>query len=76
MSDGKSVSLAAKLITGAAVCLLLAIGLCFGGLVFSHGSNAIIGDALGGGLGLLALAVVLAVAAFIVYLMGLRQGPR
>jgi len=76
MSNGKSMTLAAKLLTGAAVCGLLAIGLCFGGLVFSYGSNSIIGDALSGGLGLLALAVVLGVAAFIVYLMGLRQGPK
>ena len=72
MSDRKGMTLAAKLVAAAGVCGLLSIGLCFGGLVLSHGSSTIMAD----GLGLLALAVVLGVAAFVVFVIEVSKGPR
>ena len=73
MSNGKSMSMAAKLFTGGAVCFMLSIGLCGGGLAYSSNTSKLIAFAFVGGLGFLALAVVLAVVAFIVLLV---QGPR
>jgi len=76
MSDRKGMTLAAKLVAAAGVCGLLSIGLCFGGLVLSHGSSTIMADGFMGGLGLLALAVVLGVAAFVVFVIEVSKGPR
>jgi hypothetical protein len=76
MGDGQGMTFAAKLVAAAAVCVTLSFGLCFGGLVLSHGSSTIMADGFMGGLGLLALAVVLGVAAFVVFVIEVSKGPR
>ena len=76
MSDVKWTSAAAKLLVAAAICGVMSIGLCGGGLVFSQGSSRLMGLVFAGGLVALGLAFVLGVAAFIVYMIGISKGPR